>query len=149
MTAKVGAKGRIPGRMFPRFEARTMRAVTRPPSIPFQTTSMPITRAICGGRSPLYARGPRSASSHASLVSSYSSSALLLLRGRQETFELGEIVGALGYLQQIRAEPLRRNPRPILDHSRPDDGIGGPGEEEGEIRAGQPFGHLLHSLVAA
>ena len=52
-------KGRIPGRIFPRFDARTMRAVTRPPSIPFQTTSMPITRAICGDRSPFYAHGPR------------------------------------------------------------------------------------------
>src|SRR3954454_27052 len=59
MTAKVGAKGRIPGRIFPRFDARTMRAVTRPPSIPFQTTSMPITRAICGDRTPFYAHGPR------------------------------------------------------------------------------------------
>src|SRR3954470_11246944 len=59
MTAKVGAKGKIPGRIFPRFDARTMRAVTRPPSIPFQTTSMPITRAICGDRSPFYAHGPR------------------------------------------------------------------------------------------
>src|SRR4051794_17456832 len=40
--------------MFPRFDARPMRAVTKPPSSPFQTTSMPITRAICGCRSPLY-----------------------------------------------------------------------------------------------
>ena len=46
MTAKVGAKGRIPGNTFPRFDARTMSAVTIPPSNPFQTTSMPMTASF-------------------------------------------------------------------------------------------------------
>src|SRR5215210_6855860 len=42
--------------------------------------------------------------------------ALFLFRRGQEMLQLGEVIGVLGYLQQVRAQPLRRSPEPAFDH---------------------------------